>query len=189
MKIGYAMCGSFCTHKKSLEILKKLKDSGYDIVPIMSEITAASDTRFGTADALIKNVEEICKNEVIKTIIAAEPLGPQTPLDALVICPCTGNTLSKLAAGITDTTVTMAAKAHLRCDRPLIIALATNDALSANLKNIATLYSRKNVYFVPLLQDEPMAKPHSLVADFDLVSDALLAATSGRGHQLRKLFN
>ena len=189
MKIGYAMCGSFCTHSKSVEILRKLKEFGYDIQPIMSEITASSDTRFGTAATLQREIEDICGIEIIKTIIAAEPLGPQTPLDALVICPCTGNTLSKLAMGITDTSVTMAAKAHLRCDRPLIIALATNDALSANLKNIATLYLRKNVYFVPLLQDDPTSKPHSLVADFDLVPDALLAAITGKGHQLRKLFN
>lgn len=189
MKIGYAMCGSFCTHKKSLEILRKLKDNGYDILPIISEIAATSDTRFGTAKALVSAVEDICEKEAIKTIIAAEPLGPREKLDALIICPCTGNTLAKIALGITDTTVTMAAKAHLRSDRPLIIALATNDALSGNLKNLATLYSRKNVYFVPLLQDDPMAKPHSLVADFDLVPDALLAALSGKGHQLRKLFN
>jgi dipicolinate synthase subunit B len=189
MKIGYAMCGSFCTHKKSLEILRKLKDNGYDILPILSEITSVSDTRFGTAKELISAVEDVCENKAIKTIIAAEPLGPREILDALVICPCTGNTLAKLALGITDTTVTMAAKAHLRSDRPLVIALATNDALSGNLKNIATLYSRKNVYFVPLLQDDPVAKPHSLVADFDLVPDALLAALSGNGHQMRKLFN
>ena len=116
----------------------------------------------------------------------AEPLGPKLPMDALVICPCTGNTLAKMANGITDTAVTMAAKAHLRSDRPLIIALASNDALSANLKNIATLLSRKNVYFVPLVQDDPQNKPHSLVADFSLLLPTLRFAMEGK--QYRKLF-
>ena len=116
----------------------------------------------------------------------AEPLGPKTPLDALVICPCTGNTLAKIALGITDTSVTMAAKAHLRSDRPLVIALASNDALSANLKNIGTLLSRKNVYFVPMTQDDPVKKPHSLVADFSKLIPTYEAAM--RGKQYQKIF-
>ena len=186
MKIGYAMCGSFCTHKKSLEILRKLKDNGYDILPILSEITAVSDTRFGTAKELVSAVEDVCENKAIKTIIAAEPLGPREILDALVICPCTGNTLAKLASGITDTTVTMAAKAHLRSDRPLVIALATNDAMSANLGNIGKMLNRKNVYFVPMRQDDPVNKPHSLVAELSLLPRALSAAREGK--QLPTLF-
>ena len=180
------MCGSFCTHKKSLEILRKLKDNGYDILPIISEITAVSDTRFGTAKALVSAVEDICENEAIKTIIAAEPLGPSEILDALIICPCTGNTLAKLALGITDTTVTMAAKAHLRSNRTLVIALASNDALSANLKNISAMLNRKNVFFVPMEQDDPVGKPHSLVASFSLLKPTLDAALEGRQYQ--KLF-
>jgi dipicolinate synthase subunit B len=123
---------------------------------------------------------------VISTVAQAEPLGPARPLDALVIAPCTGNTLAKLACGITDTAVCMAAKAHLRCDRPMILALASNDALSANLKNIATMLSRKCVYFVPMHQDDPEKKPHSLVADFSLLLPTLEAAFSGK--QCRKLF-
>ncbi|MBR6781715.1 MAG: dipicolinate synthase subunit B [Clostridia bacterium] len=184
--IGFAMCGSFCTHAASVEVLTRLREKGYDVLPIFSEITAATDTRFGRADLLVTRVETICNHPAVRTIPAAEPLGPATPLDALVICPCTGNTLAKLANGITDTPVCMAAKAHLRSDRPLLITLASNDALSANLRNIGTLLSRKSVYFTPLRQDDPVNKPHSLVADFSRVPEALEAAL--RGEQLRPLF-
>jgi dipicolinate synthase subunit B len=128
----------------------------------------------------------MCKKEPIHTVVDAEPLGPKITLDALVICPCTGNTLAKMAQGITDTAVTMAAKAHLRSDRPLVIALASNDALSANLGNIAKLLTRKNIYFVPMLQDDPNKKPHSLVADFSLIEKTLDYAMTGK--QIRKLF-
>lgn len=184
--IGYALCGSFCTLSKSVEILTLLKGKGYDILPIMSDITAATDTRFGKAADFIARIESVCGRSIVRTVPDAEPLGPKTPLDALIICPCTGNTLAKLAGGITDTPVCMAAKAHLRSDRPLLITLASNDALSANLRNIGTLLSRKSVYFTPLVQDDPISKPHSLVADFDRVPDALEAAMEGR--QMRPLF-
>ena len=184
--IGYAICGSFCTHRASLSVMKVLKEKGYDLLPILSEIAFTTDTRFGTAAALVAEMEEICGHGVIHSIPEAEPLGPARPLEALVICPCTGNTLAKLAGGITDTPVCMAAKAHLRSDRPLLITLASNDALSANLRNIGTLLSRKSVYFTPLCQDDPAAKPHSLVADFSLVPVALEAALQGR--QIRPLF-
>ena len=184
--IGFAMCGSFCTHAVSVEILTRLKERGYDILPIFSEITASTDTRFGRADRLAERVESICGHSAIRAIPEAEPLGPTRPLDALVICPCTGNTLAKLANGITDTPVCMAAKAHLRSDRPLLITLASNDALSANLRNIGTLLSRKSVYFTPLRQDDPINKPHSLVADFEKVPEALERAL--RGEQMRPLF-
>lgn len=183
--IGYAMCGSFCTLGRSLEVLSTLC-STHDVLPIMSPITYTTDTRFGKAEAHIQRAEALCGRSVIHTVEDAEPLGPARPLEALVICPCTGNTLAKLAGGITDTAVCMAAKAHLRSDRPLLIALASNDALSANLSNIATLLNRKQVYFVPLCQDDPLHKPHSLVADLSLVVPSLEAALEGR--QLRPLF-
>ena len=166
--------------------MKKLTEQGYEILPIMSETVWCTDTRFGTAEDLRHRVEEICGREIVHTVVDAEPLGPSHPLDALLISPCTGNTLAKIANGITDTAVCMAAKAHLRSDRPLVISLASNDALSANLQNIAKLLSRKNVYFVPLNQDDPEKKPHSLVADFSLLYPTLHAAFEGR--QFRKLF-
>ena len=184
--IGYALCGSFCTLSKSVEILTRLKGKGYDILPIMSDITATTDTRFGRAADFMARIESTCGHPIVRTIPDAEPLGPKTPLDALIICPCTGNTLAKLANGITDTPVCMAAKAHLRQDRPLLITLASNDAMSANLRNIGTLLSRKSVYFTPMVQDDPVSKPHSLVADFSLVPEALEAAMEGR--QLRPIF-
>ena len=166
--------------------MKRLIDEGHEIIPVLSEISANTDTRFGKASDTLAYVQKVTKRPVIRSVLAAEPLGPKTPLEALVICPCTGNTLAKMANGITDTAVTMAAKAHLRSDRPLVIALASNDALSANLKNIAALLSRKNVYFVPMKQDDPQKKPHSLVADFSLLPQALQAALSGK--QLQQLF-
>ncbi len=184
--IGYALCGSFCTFAHSVEILMALRQAGHDIQPIMSETAYTTDTRFGRVTAFREQIEGICGRPIIHTVAAAEPLGPSTPLDALVICPCTGNTLAKLAHGITDTSVCMAAKAHLRTDRPLLIALASNDAMSANLGNIGQLLRRKQVFFTPMVQDDPVNKPHSLVADFSLVPEALAAAMEGR--QLRKLF-
>ena len=184
--IGFAMCGSFCTHAKALAKMREMISLGYDIQPIMSENVYKTDTYFGSAEELIKEVRELCGHDIIHTIVGAEPLGPKTPLDALLICPCTGNTLGKLANGITDTAVTMAAKAHLRSDRPLIITLASNDALSSNLKNIGTLLNRKCVYFVPLRQDDPEKKPHSLVADFSLLIPTLEGALEGK--QYKQIF-
>lgn len=184
--IGYAFCGSFCTHKRSLEELRKLKEYGYDILPIMSENVYNTDTRFGKSRDLITEVEKITQNKVVSSIVEAEPLGPKIALEALVIAPCTGNTLAKMARGITDTTVTMSAKAHLRSDRPTVIALCSNDALSANLQNISILLERKNVFFVPLKQDDPEGKPHSLVSDFSLLKSTLDSALKGK--QLQPLF-
>ena len=183
--LGYAFCGSFCTHESALRELRNLLETGYEVQPIMSETVWETDTRFGTAKSLRDTVEILCDRKIIHNVLDAEPLGPQKPLEALIIAPCTGNTLAKIANGITDTAVCMAAKAHLRRDRPLIIALASNDALSANLKNIATLLSRKYVYFVPMVQDDPERKPHSLVADFSLIQPTLEAAFLER--QYRKL--
>lgn len=183
--IGYAICGSFCTHAASLEALRTIAAKN-DVLPILSCAASSTDTRFGKACDLIAAVTEITGHEPVLTIKDAEPLGPKTPLDALIISPCTGNTLAKLACAITDTPVTMAAKAHLRCDRTLILALASNDALAANLSNIGTVLLRKNVFFVPMRQDDVVSKPHSLVADFSRVPEALDAAMEGR--QLRPLF-
>ena len=184
--IGYAFCGSFCTHKRSLEELTALKEKGMDILPIMSENVYSTNTRFGTAAELVEKVENITQNEIIHTVVDAEPLGPKVALDALIIAPCTGNTLAKMARGITDTAVTMAAKAHLRSDRPLVLALCSNDALSANLQSISILLERKNVFFVPMKQDDPSGKPHSLVCDFSLLEKTLRGAMVGK--QIQPLF-
>ncbi len=184
--IGYAICGSYCTHQKSLDVLKKLKEIYTDILPIISENAAATDTRFGTHEGLINKATEICGQSPIFTIKDAEPLGPKLKLDLLIIAPCTGNTLAKLANGITDTSVTMAAKAHMRNSRPLLISLASNDGLSANLSNIGKLMNRKSVYFVPMLQDDVTKKPHSLVADFDLITES--AELALKGVQQRPVF-
>lgn len=186
MKIGFAVCGSFCTFSSAFEQMTLLREAGHEIVPIMSFNASSIDTRFGKAADHLSHIESVCDRKIIRTIEDAEPLGPREKLDLLIICPCTGNTLAKLAAGITDTPVTMAAKAHLRCDRPLLIALATNDGLSANLANINAMSKRKGVYFVPMNQDDPEKKPHSLVADFERLPEAVVAALGNK--QIRPLF-
>lgn len=183
--IGFAFCGSFCTHKVCLSVMERLT-AEVEVLPIFSYSVFSTDTRFGTADHLKSKVESLTGKSIIHTIDEAEPLGPRIALEAMIIAPCTGNTLAKLAHGITDTPVTMAAKAHMRCGRPLVIALASNDALAANLENIALLLNRKNVYFVPLIQDDPEKKPHSLVADFSLTAETYRAALTGR--QIRPIF-
>ena len=184
--IGYAFCGSYCTLSASLGVLSDLANEGNEILPIMSENVYSTDTRFFAKDDLKRRVRELTGRRIIASITDAEPLGPKEPLSALIIAPCTGNTLAKLATGITDTAVTMAAKAHLRQDRPLLIALASNDAMSQNLGNIGRLLTRKSVYFVPMRQDDPKGKPHSLVADFERIPEALSAMAESR--QLRPLF-
>ena len=184
--IGFAMCGSYCTHRRAVAELEKLVKQGHEILPILSENVASTDTRFGSASDLKRRLFELTGREAISTVVDAEPLGPKIKLDALVICPCTGNTLAKMAQGITDTAVSMAAKAHLRSNRTLVIALASNDALSSNLKNISTMLNRKNVFFVPMEQDDPSGKPHSLVASFELLAPTLEAAMEGR--QIQKIF-
>ena len=178
--VGFAVCGSFCTHAKAMEALEQVKARFERVVPIVSEVVADTDTRFGTAHDLMREMERICDHRVIATVKGAEPIGPQKLLDLLIIAPCTGNTLGKLAAGITDSSVTMAAKAHLRNCRPLLIAPSTNDGLAASAANIGTLLSRKYIYFVPFGQDDFEKKPTSLVADFSLVADAAQAALEGR---------
>ena len=178
--VGFALCGSFCTHAKAVEALERVKARFARVVPIVSETVAATDTRFGAAHDLMREVERICDHRVIATVKGAEPIGPQKLLDLLIICPCTGNTLGKLAAGVTDSSVTMAAKAHLRNSRPLVLAPSTNDGLSASAGSIGVLLNRKYIYFVPFGQDDPEKKPTSLVADFSLVADAAQAALEGR---------
>ncbi|MBO5333696.1 MAG: dipicolinate synthase subunit B [Clostridia bacterium] len=171
--VGFALCGSFCTFKKVIPQMKKLVDEGYKVIPIMSHTAYNTDTRFGKAKDFNDEIEEICKEEIIHTITGAEPIGPKELLDVLVIAPCTGNTLGKLANGISDTSVTLATKAHLRNQRPVIIAVSTNDALGAAAKNIGLLMNSKNIYFVPMEQDDYINKPNSIVADFKYIPDTV----------------
>ncbi len=178
--VGFAICGSFCTHAKAIEALEQVKARFERVVPIVSEVVADTDTRFGKAHDLMREMERICDHRVIATVKGAEPIGPQKLLDLLIIAPCTGNTLGKLAAGVTDTSVTMAAKAHLRNCRPLVIAPSTNDGLAASAASIGALLPRKYIYFVPFGQDDFEKKPTSLVADFSQVAQAAQAALEGR---------
>ena len=183
-RVGLAMCGSYCTYAQVFAACESLREQ-YELVPIMSETAAETDTRFGTAVTNLRRLTELTGESVVTTIAEAEPLGPARPMDALVIAPCTGNTLAKLAHGITDSAVTMAAKAHLRNGRPLVIAFSTNDGLSGSAENIGKLLNRRNVYFVPFRQDDPVKKPRSLQADFSLLADAVAAAL--RGEQLQPI--
>lgn len=185
LNVGFALCGSFCTLEKAVEALERAAARYSAVWPILSEATAHTDTRFGSAEGFLRRIEAACGRPAITTVAQAEPIGPKKLLDILVVCPCTGNTLGKLAHGITDGPVTMAAKAHLRNGRPLVLAPATNDGLSAAAPNIGALLGRKNVYFVPFGQDDCRGKPTSLVADYGLVEPALEAAL--RGEQLQPL--
>ena len=184
--IGYGFCGSFCTLSRGFLGMEQLIAEGRSILPLMSEAVYSTDTRFGRAEDWREKVTAATGEEIVHTVVDAEPLGPARPLELLVLAPCTGNTLAKIALGVTDTAITMAAKAHLRRDRPLLIALASNDPLSANLANIARLITRKGVFFVPMAQDDPENKPHSLVADFSLLPAGVSAALAGK--QIRPLF-
>lgn len=179
LRLGFAVCGSFCTLRKALDQME-LMAKEVDITPIASPIVQTSDTRFGTAEQFMRDMEKISGRRPIKTVVEAEPIGPKALFDAMVIAPCTGNTLAKLTAGITDTSVTMAAKAHLRNGRPLILAVATNDALGAAGKNIGALFNTKNIYFVPMAQDDPSGKPTSLIADFSKLRETVFAAIEGK---------
>ena len=178
--IGFAMCGSFCTFAPVLEALEELHTVFPDLIPIMSDVSYETDSRFGSAAAFRERLESICSHEILHTIPQVEPIGPKALLDALVIAPCTGNTLAKLAHGITDGAVTMAAKGHLRNGKPVVLAIATNDGLSASAPNIAVLLNRKNYYFVPFGQDNAEAKPTSLIADFRKIIPTAEAALEGR---------
>lgn len=180
VRVGFAFCGSFCTFSPALKALERVHARYGDVTPIVSESSASTDTRFGAARGFMTEMERICGKPVIDSIAKVEPIGPKGLLDVLVICPCTGNTLAKLANGITDTAVTMAAKAHLRNGRPVVLCPATNDGLAASAKNIGLLLDKKSLYFVPFRQDDPVKKPTSLVADFSKVEDAVDAALAGK---------
>lgn len=171
--VGFALCGSFCTFKKVIPQIEKLVNEGYRVIPIMSHMAYTTDTRFGKARDFNEQIETICKENIIYTISGAEPIGPKELLDVLVIAPCTGNTLGKLANGISDTSVTLAVKAHLRNQRPVIIAVSSNDALGTSARNIGTLMNSKNIYFVPMEQDDYINKPNSIVADFKYIPDTV----------------
>lgn len=179
-RVGFALCGSFCTHRAVLEELEHLCGEYETVLPIVSPVSQVTDTRFGTAEDFLARIEELTGHKAIRTIAGAEPIGPKGLLDILVIAPCTGNTIGKLAAGITDTPVTMAAKAHLRNDRPVVIAMASNDGLSGSAKSIGELLVRKNYFFVPFGQDDPERKPCSLVADFSRIGETIRQALEGK---------
>lgn len=185
MNIGFALCGSFCTFSKVFPVMELLSRD-HTVTPIFSEAAFKTDTRFGKSEEHILLAEEICGRETIHSIAQAEPVGPKKLLDILVIAPCTGNTLAKLAHGIADGPVTMAAKSHLRNGRPILIAVSTNDALSTAAENIGKLMARKHYYFVPFRQDDPANKPCSMVADFCCIPRALEAALEGR--QIQPIF-
>ena len=179
MNIGFALCGSFCTYDRVFPVMELLARE-HTLIPIFSEASFAVDSRFGTAAEHFETVRKICGREPIHTIAGAEPIGPKKLLDILVIAPCTGNTLAKLAHSIADTPVTMAAKSHLRNGRPVVVAVSTNDALAGAAENIGKLLGRKNYYFVPFRQDDPAKKPRSLQADFSLLEETVRAALQGR---------
>ncbi len=178
--LGYALTGSFCTISESLKALKALSEYDIKIKPIMSENVYKTDTRFGKAKDIIASVEEICGEKVIHDIVSAEPIGPKNLLDILVVAPATGNTLAKNALGITDTAVTMAIKAHLRNNKPVVFGIATNDALGASAKNLGLLHNTKNIFFVPYRQDDPHSKNNSLVCDFSLIPQTVELALQGK---------
>lgn len=179
-RIGYALTGSFCTFAASLQQMEVLAELGYDLYPIMSHTAWETDTRFGPAARFRSRMEEIAGREVIHTLARAEPIGPGALLDLVVVAPCTGNTLAKLAWGITDTPVTMAVKAHLRNSRPVLLGVSTNDALGAAAKNIGMLLNAKGLFFLPMGQDAPEKKPSSVVAHFDRMAEAVEAALAHR---------
>ena len=179
IRLGLALCGSYCTYEKALAAAERLSRE-CELTAIMSETAAATDSRFGRAEDFIRRLEEITGREVIRTIPQAERVGPGKLFDVLVIAPCTGNTMAKLASGITDSAVTMAAKAHLRNDRPVVIGFSTNDALSGSAPAIAALLNRRNYYFVPFGQDDPQGKPRSMAADFSQIESAVDGALEGR---------
>lgn len=185
LNLGVALCGSFCTFSKSIKVLEQLALLGINIYPIMSFNAYTTSTRFGENQNTNDKIECITQKKIIHTIKDAEPLGPKDIIDALLICPCTGNTLAKLNYGITDTPVLLAAKSLMRNNKPIIISLATNDGLTNSLKNIGGLLNRKGIYFVPLGQDEPQKKPFSLVADFSKVTDTLSLALNE--HQIQPI--
>ena len=185
IRIGYIMTGSFCTFERSFRQAQRLRDMGAELIPIMSEHAANISTRFGSNVENLRRFSEICGKEVITSVLDAEPIGPKNMTDIMLAAPCTSNTLSKLAGGITDTAATMAVKSHLRSGKPVVLAIASNDSLLGSAKNIGELFNRKNYYFVPMLQDDIEKKPASLVAEFEMIPEAISSAL--RGVQLRPI--
>lgn len=177
--VGFALCGSFCTFEKALAQMERLVSQGCDVLPIMSYNAFNTDTRFGTARYFRDRIETLCNKKIIATVSGAEPIGPQKMTDIMVVAPCTGNTAAKLCHAVTDTPVTMAVKSHLRQQKPVLLCLATNDALAASAQNIGRLLNTRHYYFVPFAQDDPIGKPHSLVADFDKLLPAMEKALHG----------
>lgn len=184
-KIGFALTGSFCTLEKAFDLMQKLS-CDYDIIPIISERVANTDTRFFKKEEVLEKIRTITGRDPIQTVEDAEPIGPKGMLDLMVICPCTGNTLSKMALGITDGCVTMAVKSHRRTGKGVLVALSTNDALSGSARNLGFLLEKKGFYFVPMRQDAPTEKPYSVGCDFSLVPDAIRAALDSK--QLQPIF-
>lgn len=181
--IGVALTGSFCTYEKTFQILEELRQTGARLTPILSDSAQQISSRFGTPEQYLERIRSVTGCEPILSIETAEPLGPSSYLDALAIVPCTGNTAAKLAGGITDSPVLMAAKAHLRVNKPLVIAISTNDGLGMNLKNVGTLFNSKNIYFVPFGQDNWEKKPNSLVSHLELLTPTLELALEHRQYQ------
>ena len=179
LRIGLALTGSYCTYDKALAAAEALAEK-YELTALMSETAYATDTRFGAAADFVSRLERITGKPVLHSIADVEPVGPKNYFDVLAVAPCTGNTLAKLAAGITDTAVTMAVKSHLRSGKPVVLAFGSNDGLSASAKNLGELLNRKHYYFVPLYQDDPEKKPRSLAADYALLEETILAAAEGR---------
>lgn len=179
LKVGVALTGSFCTIDKSLEVIEDFVKKGHEVTPILSYNVSKTDTRFGKAEDLLAILKAVTGKEPIKTLVDAEPIGPKDMFDVLVVAPCTGSTLGRLSNGLSDTPVTLGVKSHLRNEKPVIIAVSTNDALGASLRNIATLKNNKNLYFVPLGQDNPEKKPNSMVADFNSIEATIEAALKG----------
>ncbi|MDN5346704.1 MAG: dipicolinate synthase subunit [Clostridia bacterium] len=179
-RVGFALTGSFCTLEKILPEVKKLVDAGAEVYPLISFAVKKIDTRFGTAQFWRAELEKICGRPVIASIEEAEPIGPKKLFDIMVVAPCTGNTIAKLANGITDSPVLMGIKAHLRNQRPVVLAISTNDGLGMNAKNIGLLLNTKNIYLVPFGQDDPFGKTNSLVADMSLILDTVKGALEGR---------
>ena len=183
IRVGFAFCGSFCTYGQAMSALEQVKARFGDVTPIVSEASAALDTRFGAAHDHMREMERICDRRVIDSIPKAEPIGPKHLLDVLLVCPCTGNTLAKLANAIADTSVTMAAKSHLRNSRPVLIGISSNDGLARSARNLGALLAEKHFFFVPFRQDDCQGKPFSLVADLTLLPEAAYLALAGQQMQ------
>ena len=186
LKVGLGVTGSFCTFEKTIQLAKELKKEGASILPILSNNAYNTDTRFGKAEDFNKEIEEITEHKIVNTIVGAEPIGPKNMIDIMLITPCTGNTMAKLANAITDNAVLMTTKSHLRNGKPVVLGVSTNDALSMNAKNLGILLNTKNIYFVPFRQDDYKNKPNSLVYDTNKVIDTIVSAMEGK--QLQPLF-